>query len=97
MFGNEFVYLHPNDHIFLPTQKRKVKDLFRRKYVGDGKLSYTDVSRYTITGLPQGLTFRSPSRYGRKQLEQILEKEATLVIKDSANVSQKIRWEGYGK
>ena len=49
--------------------------------VGDGKLSYIDVSRYTVTGLPEGLTFHRPSSYGRKQLEQILEKEATLVIK----------------
>ncbi|XP_060714640.1 uncharacterized protein LOC132838386 isoform X1 [Tachysurus vachellii] len=59
---------------------RKVQDLFNQKYKeagGTGRLPYQSLVNQGMTikvaGLPNSLTFKKPSYYGRNQLEAILQ------------------------
>ncbi|XP_037649351.1 uncharacterized protein zgc:113176 isoform X1 [Sebastes umbrosus] len=59
---------------------KKVQELFNQKYReagGTGRLPYQSLLNQSMiinaAGLPNGLTLRKPSFYGRKQLEAILE------------------------
>ncbi|XP_028268912.1 general transcription factor II-I repeat domain-containing protein 1 isoform X2 [Parambassis ranga] len=58
---------------------KKVQELFNQKYKeagGTGRLPYQSLMNQSVTvtaaGLPNGLTLRKPSFYGRNQLETIL-------------------------
>ncbi|MEQ2261671.1 hypothetical protein XENORESO_014002, partial [Xenotaenia resolanae] len=58
---------------------KKVQEVFNQKYNeagGSGRLPYQSLQNHSIiinaSGLPNGLTLKKPSHYGRKQLEDIL-------------------------
>nr|XP_020440971.1 uncharacterized protein LOC109951055 isoform X2 [Monopterus albus] len=58
---------------------KRVQELFNQKYKeagGDGRLPYQSLLNQSITihvaGLPNGITLKKPSFYGRLQLEEIL-------------------------
>ncbi|XP_071855232.1 uncharacterized protein [Apostichopus japonicus] len=63
---------------------KQIRDLFNEKYAavaGKGKkMPYSMQNSFTVSGLPDGLQLRQPSRYGTKQLREIWDARDSIVI-----------------
>ncbi|XP_065906298.1 uncharacterized protein [Dysidea avara] len=69
------------------VKRKQVEEVFNKLYGeanrdGSKKLPYSKISSLgiTVTGLPDGVSLKHPSSYGRKQLQSILDCKERLII-----------------